>query len=99
MIVDDLAERQNALRLFNEYMSAVDALVVAYHAGATADEIDELTAAVNEAERVYDDCGYELDCDYSDEPTICARTGTPIIIGDKVIHDMTTNEVFLRVCV
>lgn len=98
-MVDDLAERQNALRLFNEYIALVDLLVVAKHAGCDEDEIDELTAAVNEAERIYDDCGYELDCDYADEPLICARTGAPILTTDVRVFDPSTNDVFLRASV
>jgi len=96
--IDDLAERQNALRLFYEYMAAVDALVVAIHAGADADEVDELAEAANEAERIYNDCGYELDCDYADEPLICAATGAPILVSEPRVFDPETNDVFLRAC-
>lgn len=96
--IEDLAERQNALRLFREYMAAVDALVVAIHGGADADEVDELAEAANEAERIYNDCGYELDCDYADEPLICAATGAPILVSEPRVFDPETNDVFLRAC-
>ena len=91
-----LAECQNALRLYRAYLDAMDAYLCGFYAGIDAAALDELAEEMNEAERVYEDCGVELDCDFADEPMICDRTGIPLVVGDTRIIDATRNRVYLR---
>lgn len=95
-LVPDLAERQNAYRLFHEWIAAMDRLIAAEHSGESAEMLDELAEAMNEAERIYDDCGVELYCDFSDEPQTCGMTGAPLRVGDELVYDPDTNQIFLR---